>query len=91
MGVLPMPTGGHVVGAKGAPGDLRNRVSAIVLPMPNGAESSLEQSPGEVDMSLVDALRALSPEGRLRHNDRMLRTIELLRQGIAEKGADNAR
>jgi hypothetical protein len=63
----------------------------MVLPMPNGAESGLEQAPGEVDMTLVAALRALFPEERLRHNDRMLRTIELLRQGIAEKGADNAR
>jgi hypothetical protein len=42
-----------------------------------------------VDMSLVDAMLALSPEERLRHNDRMLRTIELLRQGLAERAADH--
>ena len=32
-----------------------------------------------VDTSLIDAMLALSPEERLRHNDRMLRTIALLR------------
>jgi hypothetical protein len=35
-------------------------------------------------MSLIDAMLALSPEERLRHNDQMLRTIELLRQGLGE-------
>ena len=44
-----------------------------------------------VDMSLIDAMLALSPEERLRHNDRMLRTVELLRQGLPEKTAVTAR
>ena len=34
-----------------------------------------------VDESLIDAMLALGPEERLRQNDRMLRTILLLRQG----------
>jgi hypothetical protein len=33
---------------------------------------------------------ALSPEERLRWNDRMLRTIELLRQGLEEKSGGDA-
>ena len=44
-----------------------------------------------VDASLIDEMLALSPEERLRHNDRMLRTIELLRQGLAEKTEENGR
>jgi hypothetical protein len=35
--------------------------------------------------SLIQAMLALSPEERLRQNDRMLRTIEILRKGEAEK------
>jgi hypothetical protein len=35
-----------------------------------------------VDGSLIDAMWALSPEERLRQNDRMVRTILLLRQGF---------
>ena len=42
-----------------------------------------------VDASLIDEMLALSPEERLRHNDRMLRTIELLRQGLAEQTEEN--
>ena len=34
-----------------------------------------------VDESLIDAMMALGPEERLRQNDRMVRTILLLRQG----------
>ena len=34
-----------------------------------------------VDESLIDAMMALSPEERLRLNDRMVRTVLLLRQG----------
>jgi hypothetical protein len=60
--------------------------------MSSGTESGNEQSQGvAVDMSLIDAMLALSPEERLRHNDRMLRTIELLRQGLAEKTEENVR
>jgi len=43
----------------------------------------------EVDESLIDAMLAVSPEERLRHNDRMLRTIELLREGSAEQAGDD--
>jgi hypothetical protein len=60
--------------------------------MSSGTESGNEQMPpSAVDVSLIDAMLALSPEERLRHNDRMLRTIELLRQGLAEKTAENVR
>jgi hypothetical protein len=60
--------------------------------MSSGTESGNEQTPqSAVDASLIDAMLALSPEERLRHNDRMLRTIELLRQGLAEKTAENVR
>jgi hypothetical protein len=55
-------------------------------------ESGNEQSRrSAVDDSLIDEMLALSPEERLRHNDRMLRTIELLRQGVAEKTGENGR
>jgi hypothetical protein len=60
--------------------------------MSSGTESGNEQTPqSAVDASLIDAMLALSPEERLRHNDRMLRTIELLRQGLAEKTEENVR
>jgi hypothetical protein len=36
-----------------------------------------------VDSTLVDDLLALTPEERLRQNDRMLRTIQELRDGFA--------
>jgi hypothetical protein len=71
--------------------DLLAVFAAHEVDLPNSTESRHEPSLGEVDTTLVDALLALSPEERLRHNDRMLRTIELLRQGIAEKPGDNAR
>ena len=38
-----------------------------------------------VDESLVDAMLALSPEERLRLNDRMIRTVTLLRHGLGEE------
>jgi hypothetical protein len=50
--------------------------------MGNGSahEGEASESP-LVDESLIDAMMALSPEERLRQNDRMVRTILLLRQG----------
>ena len=60
--------------------------------MSSGTENGNEQTPlFAVDASLIDEMLALSPEERLRHNDRMLRTIELLRQGIAKTPGENAR
>ena len=35
-----------------------------------------------VDESLIDAMLALNPEERLRQNDRMVRTVLLLRRGF---------
>ncbi len=60
--------------------------------MPAGEESGNEQAQqAAVDQGLVDEMLALSPEERLRHNDRMLRTIEMLRQGMAEQTGENGR
>lgn len=42
-----------------------------------------------VDLSLIDALLALSPEQRLRQNDRMLKTAQDLRDGFAALRADD--
>lgn len=38
-----------------------------------------------VDESLIDTMLALSPEERLRENDRMVRTILLLQQSVAAR------
>jgi hypothetical protein len=43
---------------------------------------NVESAPSIVDESLISATLALSPEERLRQNDRMVRTILLLRQGL---------
>jgi hypothetical protein len=43
-----------------------------------------------VDASLVDAMLRLTPEQRLRQNDRMLRTIKDLRDAFAAARADDA-
>jgi hypothetical protein len=47
----------------------------------SGTQDSGASEPALVDESLIDAMMALSPEERLRLNDRMVRTILLLRQG----------
>ena len=60
--------------------------------MSSSSEPGDEQTPqSAVDTSLIDEMLALSPEERLRYNDRMLRTIELLGQGLAEKTEENGR
>ena len=38
----------------------------------------------EVDVTLIDASLALTPEERIRQNDRVLAMIEELRHGFAE-------
>jgi hypothetical protein len=43
-----------------------------------------------VDVALIDSMLALSPEERLRQNDRMIRTIEELRHGFAAARAHDA-
>lgn len=52
----------------------------------DGAQDRGASDPALVDESLIDAMMALSPEERLRQNDRMLRTILLLRQGWEAAG-----
>lgn len=42
-----------------------------------------------VDSTLVDDMLALTPEERLRQNDRMLRTIQELRDGFAAARPDH--
>jgi hypothetical protein len=50
----------------------------------------LEETPDSapVDESLIDATMALSPEERLRQNDRMIRAVLLLREGWAAAKAE---
>jgi len=43
-----------------------------------------------VDATLIDAMLALTPEERLRQNDRLLRTIQDLRDGFAARRTDDA-
>jgi hypothetical protein len=45
---------------------------------------------GSCDVTLIDAMLALTPEERLRLNDRMVQTIEELRHGFAAVRADDA-
>jgi hypothetical protein len=52
---------------------------------------NVESDPSLVDESLLSAMLALSPEERLRQNDRMVRTILLLRQGLAAKAEQDDR
>jgi hypothetical protein len=60
--------------------------------MKSGREhDSVESLPPLVDESLISAMLELSPEERLRQNDRMVRTILLLRQGLAGKTEPDAR
>ncbi len=59
--------------------------------MSSSTERGREQPQGGVDEGLIEEMLALSPEERLRHNDRMLRSIELLRQGMAENTGEDAR
>jgi hypothetical protein len=46
---------------------------------------------GVVDETLLDMLLAMSPEERLRHNDRMVLTIQELRHGFAAADPHAAR
>lgn len=55
--------------------------------MPPLPERTPDSDAIEVDVTLVDAMLALTPEERLRQNDRMIRTIEELRNGFADAQA----
>ena len=48
------------------------------------------QRVGVVDETLLDMLRPLTPEERLRLNDRMVLTIQELRDGFAAAEPDHA-
>ena len=41
------------------------------------------EEPVGLDLTLIDAMLALTPVERLRPNDRMIRTVEELRHGLA--------
>jgi hypothetical protein len=43
-----------------------------------------------VDVTLIDAMLALTPEERLLQNDRMIQTIQELRDGFAAREPDDA-
>ena len=40
----------------------------------------------DVDVTLIDALLAMTPQQRIQQNDRVLRTIGALRDGFAKSG-----
>lgn len=42
------------------------------------------------DVTLIDAMLALTPEERLAQNDRMIRTVQELRDAFAIRDADRA-
>ena len=48
-----------------------------------------QEPPGLCDVTLIDAMLALTPEERLRLNDRMIQTIQELRHGFAAARADD--
>jgi hypothetical protein len=54
---------------------------------PSGAQLGVAAA---ADVTLIDSMLALSPEERLRQNDRMIRTIEELRHGFAAARAHDA-
>jgi hypothetical protein len=48
-----------------------------------------DEDRASVDATLVQSTLALTPEARLRQNDRILRTIKELRDGFAARRADD--
>jgi len=58
---------------------------------PSGAQLGVAAAADvTADVTLIDSMLALSPEERLRQNDRMIRTIEELRHGFAAARAHDA-
>jgi hypothetical protein len=57
---------------------------------PSGAQLGVAAADVTADVTLIDSMLALSPEERLRQNDRMIRTIEELRHGFAAARAHDA-
>jgi hypothetical protein len=55
-------------------------------PSPSEAEDAAE---GLVDITLIDDMLAMTILERLRHNDRVIRDIEKLRQGFAALAPSN--
>ena len=58
--------------------------------MSDAKEPTGEVDSGALDVSLIDAMLAVTPEQRLRQNDRMLTTIQELNDGFAARRADDA-
>lgn len=64
--------------------DRQNKVVGDVGALDEGAADEDAADDGTlVDPTLIDAFLALTPEERLRQNDRMLQTIQELRDGFA--------
>ena len=57
---------------------------------PPASENAPRSSPSVADETLLDALAALTPEERLRWNDRMATTVLELRHGFAAAELDHA-
>jgi hypothetical protein len=57
---------------------------------PSGAQLGAATAAVTADVTLIDSMLVLSPEERLRQNDRMIRTIEELRHGFAAARAHDA-
>jgi hypothetical protein len=50
----------------------------------HGDQDSDASASALVDESLIDAMMALTPAERLKQNDRMVRTIAMVKQAVAE-------
>jgi hypothetical protein len=60
-----------------------------MYPSAMNARRPAEQGDAAIDLTLIDAMLALTPEERLRQNDRMVRTIEELRDAFDASRADH--
>ena len=54
-----------------------------------GDQDSDASAAALVDESLIDAMMALTPAERLKQNDRMVRTIAMVRQAVAAPGSEH--
>jgi hypothetical protein len=61
----------------------------MTAPAPLPEHSSAPRHAGVVDETLLETLLALTPEERLRLNDRMVVTIQELRDGFAAAEPDH--
>ena len=62
----------------------------MARPAPTRGVPEAASRPAVADETLLDTLAALTPEERLRWNDRMVTTIQELRHGFAAAEPDHA-